>query len=87
MAISLCLCLAVRAIDPARLHMKPFGHPAELNSVLGLLRLKTTVRPQRRIRSPDFWRRCALVGMRSIRRFGGYRFLVPSWAGRNRTRA
>src|ERR1700742_2677977 len=47
MAISLCLCLPVRAIDPARLHMKPFGHPAELNSVPGPLRPKVTLRPQR----------------------------------------
>lgn len=49
MAMSLCLCLPVRAIDPARLHMKPFGHPAELNSVLGPLRPKATLRPQRSV--------------------------------------
>jgi hypothetical protein len=49
MAMSLCLCLPVRAIDPARLHMKPFGHPAELNPVLGPLRPKETLRPQRSV--------------------------------------
>jgi hypothetical protein len=47
MAISLFVCLPVRAIDPARLHMKPFGHPAELNTVLGPLRPKAPSRPQR----------------------------------------
>src|SRR5246500_1763919 len=49
MAISLCLCLPVRAIDPARLHMKPFGHPAQLNTVLGPLRPKTYSRPERSV--------------------------------------
>ncbi|HTD14843.1 MAG TPA: hypothetical protein VK673_06670 [Chthoniobacterales bacterium] len=49
MAMSLCLCLPVRAIDPARLHMKPFGHPAELNPVLGPERPKATLRPQRSV--------------------------------------
>lgn len=49
MAISLGLCLPVRAIDPARLHMKPFGHPAELNPVLGPLRPKASFRPQRSV--------------------------------------
>src|ERR1700757_3809690 len=33
MVISLCLCLPVRAIDPARLHRKPAGHPAVLNGL------------------------------------------------------
>lgn len=49
MAISLCLCLPVRAIDPARLHMKPFGHPPELNTVLGPLRPKTHSRTERSV--------------------------------------
>src|ERR1700751_4625559 len=49
MAISLCLCLPVRAIDPARLHMKPFGHPTGLNTVLGPLRPKTFRRPERSV--------------------------------------
>jgi photosystem II stability/assembly factor-like uncharacterized protein len=31
---SLWLCLPAKAIDPARLHMKPFGHPASLNQIL-----------------------------------------------------
>ena len=30
----LWLCLPAKAIDPARLHMKPFGRPASLNQVL-----------------------------------------------------
>src|SRR5260370_25725767 len=30
----LWLCLPAKAIDPARLHMKPFGHPASLNQIL-----------------------------------------------------
>ena len=35
MAVSLSLCLPARAIDPARLHRVPFGHPAGMNQVLG----------------------------------------------------
>ncbi|MBV8276223.1 MAG: hypothetical protein JO170_13330, partial [Verrucomicrobia bacterium] len=46
---SLWLCLPVRAIDPARLHMKPFGHPAELDRVLGPLQPKTPSRPERSV--------------------------------------
>jgi hypothetical protein len=49
MAMSLYLCLPVRAIDPARLHMKPFGHPAELKPVLGPLRPKVTLKAQRSV--------------------------------------
>jgi hypothetical protein len=50
MAISLSVCLPARAIDPARLHMKPFGHPAGLNTVLGPMRPKTTYqRPERSV--------------------------------------
>jgi len=50
MAISLWVCLPARAIDPARLHMKPFGHPAGLNSVLGPMRPKITYqRPERSV--------------------------------------
>jgi hypothetical protein len=50
MAISLWVCLPARAIDPARLHMKPFGHPPGLNSVLGPLRPKITyTRPERSV--------------------------------------
>jgi hypothetical protein len=50
MAISLWVCLPARAIDPARLHMKPFGHPAGLNTVLGPMRPKTTYqRPERSV--------------------------------------
>jgi hypothetical protein len=49
MAISLSLCLPARAIDPARLHMKPFGHPAGLNTVLGPVRAKAYSRPERSV--------------------------------------
>jgi photosystem II stability/assembly factor-like uncharacterized protein len=49
MAISLCLCLPARAIDPARLHMKPFGHSPQLNTVPGPLRPKTLSRAERSV--------------------------------------
>jgi hypothetical protein len=34
LASSAWFCLPAKAIDPARLHMKPFGHPASLNHIL-----------------------------------------------------
>ena len=50
LATSVSFCLPAKAIDPARLHMKPFGHSAEVNRVLGPLRPKTTyTQPERSV--------------------------------------
>src|SRR5260221_4554522 len=48
---SLWLCLPAKAIDPARLHMKPFGHPASLNQILAPT-LRSPVQQQQQEEEP-----------------------------------
>ncbi len=48
---SLWLCLPAKAIDPARLHMKPFGLPASLNQILAPT-LRSPVQQQQQEEEP-----------------------------------
>src|SRR5260221_12893372 len=48
---SLWLCLPAKAIDPARLHMKPFGHPASLTQILAPT-LRSPVQQQQQEEEP-----------------------------------